>query len=191
MGAESIQKLIEDFDIAAEAEILRETIRSGKGQKKLRALKRLKVVAAFQSVGQLADGHGSRRRSGDPAGAAPDGSARRWPLRDLRPERPVPPRDQPQQPPQATDRSRRARDHRQQREADAAGVRGRAVRQRPSRPSGHRTGQPSAQVAVAICSRASRAGSVRTCSASVSTTRAVRSSSSVRSSSCTSAVCRS
>mgnify|MGYP003472690816 FL=1 len=49
MGAESIQKLIENFDIDAEAEILRETIRSGKGQKKLRALKRLKVVAAFQT----------------------------------------------------------------------------------------------------------------------------------------------
>ncbi|SEK76772.1 DNA-directed RNA polymerase subunit beta' [Rhodococcus maanshanensis] len=51
MGAESIQKLMENFDIDAEAEILRETIRSGKGQKKLRALKRLKVVAAFQSTG--------------------------------------------------------------------------------------------------------------------------------------------
>ncbi|MFY9764598.1 MAG: DNA-directed RNA polymerase subunit beta', partial [Mycobacterium sp.] len=47
MGAESIQKLIENFDIEAEAEILRDVIRNGKGQKKLRALKRLKVVAAF------------------------------------------------------------------------------------------------------------------------------------------------
>ncbi|WP_029106814.1 DNA-directed RNA polymerase subunit beta' [Mycobacterium sp. URHD0025] len=51
MGAESIKKLIENFDIEAEAENLRETIRSGKGQKKLRALKRLKVVAAFQQSG--------------------------------------------------------------------------------------------------------------------------------------------
>ena len=47
MGAESIQKLIETFDIDAEAEILRDVIKNGKGQKKLRALKRLKVVAAF------------------------------------------------------------------------------------------------------------------------------------------------
>ncbi|HVW80449.1 MAG TPA: DNA-directed RNA polymerase subunit beta', partial [Mycobacteriales bacterium] len=47
MGAESLQKLLEGFDLDAEAESLRETIRSGKGQKKLRALKRLKVVAAF------------------------------------------------------------------------------------------------------------------------------------------------
>jgi DNA-directed RNA polymerase subunit beta' len=47
MGAESLQTLIKNFDLAAEAESLRETIRSGKGQKKLRALKRLKVVASF------------------------------------------------------------------------------------------------------------------------------------------------
>ncbi|MEP9414975.1 DNA-directed RNA polymerase subunit beta' [Gordonia sp. VNQ95] len=51
MGAEAIKKLLETFDIDAEAESLRETIRSGKGQKKLRALKRLKVVAAFQQSG--------------------------------------------------------------------------------------------------------------------------------------------
>jgi DNA-directed RNA polymerase subunit beta' len=47
MGAEAIQKLAADFDVDAEADNLRDTIRNGKGQKKLRALKRLKVVAAF------------------------------------------------------------------------------------------------------------------------------------------------
>ncbi|GAA1878412.1 DNA-directed RNA polymerase subunit beta' [Pseudonocardia ailaonensis] len=51
MGAEAIQNLLQTFDIPAEAEKLREIIRSGKGQKKLRALKRLKVVAAFQTTG--------------------------------------------------------------------------------------------------------------------------------------------
>ncbi len=51
MGAESIQKLIQTFDIDAEAELLRDIIKNGKGQKKLRALKRLKVVAAFQQSG--------------------------------------------------------------------------------------------------------------------------------------------
>jgi DNA-directed RNA polymerase subunit beta' len=50
MGAEALQRLLENFDLDGEAESLRETIRSGKGQKKLRALKRLKVVAAFQST---------------------------------------------------------------------------------------------------------------------------------------------
>jgi len=47
MGAESLQTLIAGFDLDAEAESLRETIRSGKGQKKIRALKRLRVVASF------------------------------------------------------------------------------------------------------------------------------------------------
>ncbi|MEJ2577729.1 MAG: DNA-directed RNA polymerase subunit beta' [Kineosporiaceae bacterium] len=47
MGAAAIQKRLESFDLDAEAENLRETIRSGKGQRKTRALKRLKVVSAF------------------------------------------------------------------------------------------------------------------------------------------------
>ncbi|QNH96610.1 DNA-directed RNA polymerase subunit beta' [Corynebacterium anserum] len=51
MGAEAIQTLIRNFDLEAEAESLREIIREGKGQKKLRALKRLKVVAAFLRSG--------------------------------------------------------------------------------------------------------------------------------------------
>nr|WP_284675896.1 DNA-directed RNA polymerase subunit beta' [Corynebacterium pseudotuberculosis] len=51
MGAEAIQTLIRNFDLDAEAEELREIINNGKGQKKMRALKRLKVVAAFQRSG--------------------------------------------------------------------------------------------------------------------------------------------
>jgi DNA-directed RNA polymerase subunit beta' len=47
MGAEALQRLLEGFDLEAEAESLRDTIRNGKGQKKARALKRLKVVSAF------------------------------------------------------------------------------------------------------------------------------------------------
>ncbi len=47
MGAAAIQKRLETFDLEAEAASLRETIRSGKGQRKTRALKRLKVVSAF------------------------------------------------------------------------------------------------------------------------------------------------
>ena len=54
MGAESLQTLLQNFDLDAEAESLRETIRSGKGQKKIRALKRLKVVASFLQHHQLA-----------------------------------------------------------------------------------------------------------------------------------------
>ena len=47
MGAQAIQDRLASFDLDAEAQNLRETIRSGKGQKKARALKRLKVVSAF------------------------------------------------------------------------------------------------------------------------------------------------
>ena len=49
MGAEAIKRRLETFDLQAEAEKLRETIANGKGQRKTRALKRLKVVAAFLS----------------------------------------------------------------------------------------------------------------------------------------------
>ena len=90
--------------------------------------------------------HGPRRRPGDPAGAAPDGPARRWPFRDERPERPVPPSDQPQQPPPSPDRPRCPRDHRQQREAHAAGGRRRPVRQRPPRSPRHGYRQPCSEV---------------------------------------------
>ncbi|MFW6598892.1 DNA-directed RNA polymerase subunit beta' [Propionibacteriaceae bacterium Y2011] len=47
MGATAIQKRLQTFDLAAEAENLRDTIRNGKGQRKTRALKRLNVVSAF------------------------------------------------------------------------------------------------------------------------------------------------
>jgi DNA-directed RNA polymerase subunit beta' len=47
MGAEAIKALLQNLDLHNEADSLRETIRSGKGQRKIRALKRLRVVAAF------------------------------------------------------------------------------------------------------------------------------------------------
>ncbi|MDN5820821.1 MAG: DNA-directed RNA polymerase subunit beta', partial [Brachybacterium sp.] len=47
MGAEALQRRLQDFDLEAESVLLREIIATGKGQKKARALKRLKVVSAF------------------------------------------------------------------------------------------------------------------------------------------------
>jgi DNA-directed RNA polymerase subunit beta' len=47
MGAQAIQERVGSFDLDAEAASLREIIRTGKGQRKARALKRLKVVSAF------------------------------------------------------------------------------------------------------------------------------------------------
>ena len=189
MGAESIQKLIENFDIDAEADLLRDVIRNGKGQKKLRALKRLKVVAAFQQSGNSPMGMVLDAVPVIPPELRPmvqlDGG--RFATSDLN--------DLYRRVINRNNRLKRLIDlgapeiivnneKRMLQEAVDAlfdnGRRGRPV----TGP-----GQPSAEVAVATCSRASRAGSVRTCSASASTTRAARSSWSARSSSCTSAVC--
>jgi DNA-directed RNA polymerase subunit beta' len=47
MGAESIRDLLRDLDLDEEARSLRDTIKTSKGQKQQRAIKRLKVVNAF------------------------------------------------------------------------------------------------------------------------------------------------
>ncbi len=47
MGAQAIQERVGSFDLESEAANLREIIKTGKGQRKARALKRLKVVSAF------------------------------------------------------------------------------------------------------------------------------------------------
>jgi DNA-directed RNA polymerase subunit beta' len=47
MGAEAIRDLLRDLGLDAEAQSLRETIKTSKGQKQQRAIKRLKVVNAF------------------------------------------------------------------------------------------------------------------------------------------------
>ncbi len=56
MGAAAIQKRLETFDLGAEVESLRETIATGKGQRKVRALKRLKVVDAFRKTDNSPEG---------------------------------------------------------------------------------------------------------------------------------------
>ena len=50
MGAAALQRRLETFDLAKEAETLHEIIATGKGQKKTRAIKRLRVVTAFQTT---------------------------------------------------------------------------------------------------------------------------------------------
>jgi DNA-directed RNA polymerase subunit beta' len=51
MGAEAIKRRLTDFDLEVESENLRTIIATGKGQRKTRALKRLKVVSAFLTTG--------------------------------------------------------------------------------------------------------------------------------------------
>jgi DNA-directed RNA polymerase subunit beta' len=47
MGAEAIRDLLRDLDLVEESRTLRDTIKTSKGQKQQRAIKRLKVVEAF------------------------------------------------------------------------------------------------------------------------------------------------
>ncbi|WP_061963539.1 DNA-directed RNA polymerase subunit beta' [Demequina aurantiaca] len=56
MGAQAIQKRLQTFDLEAEAESLRDIIANGKGQRKTRALKRLKVVMAFLTTTNSPEG---------------------------------------------------------------------------------------------------------------------------------------
>ena len=51
MGAESIQKRLQAFDLQAESDNLHDEIATGKGQKKIRAIKRLRVVNSFLQTG--------------------------------------------------------------------------------------------------------------------------------------------
>ncbi|HEX2054247.1 MAG TPA: DNA-directed RNA polymerase subunit beta' [Actinomycetota bacterium] len=51
MGAEAIKELIHSLNLKEEQEQLQEVVATGKGQKKLRAIKRLKVISPFTSDG--------------------------------------------------------------------------------------------------------------------------------------------
>lgn len=51
MGAEAVKKRLLSFDLAAESELLHHQIAEGKGQKKIRAIKRLRVVNSFLITG--------------------------------------------------------------------------------------------------------------------------------------------
>ena len=55
-GAAAVQKRLENFDLEGEAEALRETIATNTGQRKTRALKRLKVVNAVLRTGNSPQG---------------------------------------------------------------------------------------------------------------------------------------
>ena len=70
MGAAAIKDLLEQIDLDAEAESLRETIQTSKGQRQARALKRLKVVSAFRRSTNRPEWMILEADPGHPAGAA-------------------------------------------------------------------------------------------------------------------------
>ena len=134
MGAESVRDLLQQVDLDAEREELEDRVKTAKGQKQSRAVKRLKVVSAFIHSDNKPEDMILEAVPVIPPELRPMVQLDGGRFRDLGPERPLPPRHQPEQPAEAAARPRRARDHRQQREADAAGGRRRAVRQRPPQP---------------------------------------------------------
>ena len=154
MGAEAIAQLIDEIDLDDEEIKLRDDIDPTDGrrplsvQRKQKAIKRLKIVSAFNRR----DEHG--RRINDPRAMILDAvpvippelrpmvqlDGGRFATSDLN--------DLYRRVINRNNRLKRLldlgrpRDHRQQREAHAPGGRRRPVRQRPPGPSGHRSGQP-------------------------------------------------
>ena len=55
-GAAAIQQRLRDFDLQAEAQMLKELAETATGQRRIRALKRLKVVNAFLTTGNSPEG---------------------------------------------------------------------------------------------------------------------------------------
>ena len=145
MGAEAVRDLLQQVDLEAERVELEDQVKTGKGQKQARAVKRLKVVSAFIQSGNKPEMMVLDAVPVIPPELRPmvqlDGG--RFATSDLN--------DLYRRVINRNNRLKRLLDlgapgdHRQQREADAAGGRRRAVRQRPPRPSGHRAGQPSAE----------------------------------------------
>ena len=138
MGAEAVRDIITRMELEELGRTLHVEVRTTSGQRRKKAIKRLRLIEAFRRSGTRPEWMILSVLPVHPARAAPDGPARRRPLRDLRPERPVPARDQPEQPAQAAPGARCARDHHPQREADAPGGVRRPGRQRPPRPGDRR-----------------------------------------------------
>jgi DNA-directed RNA polymerase subunit beta' len=55
IGAEALQRLLEDLDLESEAEKLREEITNAKGQKRAKLIKRLRVIDNFVATGSKPD----------------------------------------------------------------------------------------------------------------------------------------
>ena len=134
MGAEAVRDLLRDLNLDEESLSLRDIIKTSKGQKQQRGIKRLKVVEAFIKSGNKPEWMILEAVPVIPPELRPmvqlDGG--RFATSDLN--------DLYRRVINRNNRLKRlldlgrAGDHRQQREADAPGGRRRAVRQRPPRP---------------------------------------------------------
>ena len=163
MGAEAILAILNQIDMEALREQLAQEMRSTSGQRRKKAIKRLRVVESFPEEREPGVGHDSECPAGAAAGTEAHGAAGRRPVRHQRPERPLPEGDQPEQPPQAVDGPGSPGDHHPQREADAPGVGGRPHRQRPPGDAPSRAATTTSSSPCPTCCGASRDASARTC----------------------------
>ena len=84
MGAEAVQALLEDIDLQAEVDSLREEIPQTNSETKIKKLsKRLKLLEAFLLLWQQARVDGHDRSAGSAAGSASAGTAGWWPFCNL------------------------------------------------------------------------------------------------------------
>ena len=83
MGAEAVRDLLEQVDLEAEARRARATIKTRQGPEAEPRGQAPEGRLGLPQLEEQARVDDPRGRAGDPAGAAPDGAARRRPLRDL------------------------------------------------------------------------------------------------------------
>ncbi len=109
MGAEAVRDLLQQVDLDAESADLQDQVKTAKGQKQARAVKRLKVVTAFINSGNKPEMMILEAVPVIPPELRPMVQLDGGRFDDLRPQRSLPPRHQPQQPPEAAARPRRSR----------------------------------------------------------------------------------
>ena len=145
MGAEAVRDIIVRMDLDEMSRALHAEVRTSSGQRRKKAIKRLRLIEAFRRSGNRPEWMILSVLPVIPPDLRPMVQLDGGRVRDLGPQRPLPPRDQPEQPAQAAPGARRAGDHHPQREADAPGGVRRPDRQRPPRPRDRRHWQPPPQ----------------------------------------------
>ena len=168
-GRGGIKELLRRVDVEHDAVELREKMRTENSVQKDQVRQAPEGRGGVPQERQQA-GVDDRTSSGHPARAAPPGAAGRRPLRHLRPERPLPARHQPQQPPEEVIELRAPDVIVRTEKQHAAG----GVDALSTTAAGRVLRGPTTHPSRARHLRASRAASARTCSASASTTRALR-----------------
>ena len=121
MGAEAILEILRTIDLEALREHLINEMHSTSGQRRKKAIKRLRVVESFRNSWEPGRRHDPVRAAGAAAGVAAHGATGRRKVRHQRPQRPLSPGNQPEQPAKAPHGPGRPGDYHPQRKAYVAG----------------------------------------------------------------------